>query len=101
MMMMTRFALAGAALALAVAFAASAMASDHQAGRSAGHVERAHPAGFGGTHHIRRSSGGSPAYSGGFIDLGPLGIMAACATYPRGHGYCGPPAGTPIDAWSR
>jgi len=98
-MMMTRLALAGAALALAVAVTASAMASGHRAGRSAGHVERVHAAGFGGTHHIRRS--GSPAYPGGFIDLGPLGIMAACATYPRGHGYCGPPSGTPIDAWSR
>jgi hypothetical protein len=114
-MMMTRFALAGAVLALAIGLTAGAMASDQKSGKSGSHVGRFHSAALGGTHHIRRSSrlagvrdperwhpgGASPNYYGGFIDLGPLGIMAACGAYPRGHGYCGPPSGTPIDAWSR
>jgi hypothetical protein len=114
-MMMTRLTLVGAVLALAVGLMASAMASDQKAGKSSRHVGHFHAAAFDGAHHIRHSSrlagvrgpeswypgSASPGYYGGFIDLGPLGIMAACGAYPRGHGYCGPPAGTPIDAWGR
>ena len=44
--------------------------------------------------------GGSPGYHGGFIDLGPLGITAACGSHPHRYGYCGPGYSTPIDAWS-
>jgi hypothetical protein len=101
---MTRLVLAVTALALAAGIPASAMASHHGAGKSGSHVGRFHTATFARTHHIRRSSGypgvGSPDYRGGFVDLGPLGMTAACGFYPRGHGYCGPRSGTPIDAWS-
>jgi hypothetical protein len=106
--------LAGTVFALAAGVMTSATASDRKAGKSGSHVGRFHPAAIGGTHHIRRSSrlagvhgpeiwypgGGSPGYHGGFIDLGPLGITAACGSYPRRNGYCGPGYGTPIDAWS-
>ena len=44
--------------------------------------------------------GGSPGYHGGFIDLGPLGITAACGSYPHRYGHCGPGYGAPIDARS-
>ena len=114
--MMTRPVLAGMVLALAVAVTAGAMASDQKAGKSGRHVGRFHAAAFAGTHHVRRSSrlagvrgpesryggGGSTGYQGGFVDLGPLGMMAACGAYPpTSAGYCGPRNGAPIDAWSR
>ena len=112
--MMRRLILAGAVLALAAGVTPSAMASDQKADKSGSHIGRFHTAAFGRTHHIRHSSrlagvrgpeswypgGGSPGYHGGFIDLGPLGITAACGFYPLGHGYCGQGYGTPIDAWS-
>jgi hypothetical protein len=113
--MMRRLILAGTVLALAAGVTASAMASDQKADKSGSHLGRFHTAAFGRTHHIRRSSrlagvrgpeswypgGGSPGYHGGFIDLGPLGITAACGFYPHNrYGYCGPRYGTPIDAWS-
>ena len=110
---MTRLILASTALAIGVM--ASAMASDRKAGKSGHHVGRFHAAAVGRTHHVRRSGrfagvrgpeswypgGGSPGYTGGFIDLGPLGMTAACGFYPpTSAGYCGPRNGTPIDAWS-
>jgi hypothetical protein len=98
---MRRLVLVGAVLMLAAIVAASARASDHRAGKRGSHAASA------GTDHVRPSSWfarypgevSPPAY-GGFIDLGPLGFMAACGAYPRGHGYCGPNVSTPIDAWS-
>jgi hypothetical protein len=94
--MMRRLILAGTVLALAAGVTASAMASDQKADKGGSHVGRFHTAAFGRTHHIRHSSrlagvrgpenwypgGGSPGYHGGFIDLGPLGITAACGFYP-------------------
>jgi hypothetical protein len=112
--MMRRLLLAGTVLALAAGVTASAMASDQKADKGGSHVGRFHTAASGKTYHIRRSSrvagvrgpessypgGGSPGYHGGFIDLGPLGITAACGSYPLRYGTCGPGYGTPIDAWS-
>jgi hypothetical protein len=107
---MRRFILAGVSLALAAGAAASAPASEHMTGQ---HVGRFHAATSGGTHHVGRSGrvagvrreigrpdGESPGYHGGFIDLGPLGVTAACGSYRRGYGYCGPSYGAPVDAWS-
>jgi hypothetical protein len=109
-MMTTRLTLAGAVLALAVASTTGAMASDQRSGKGGHHVGHFQ-------HHIRHSSrlagvrgpegpypgGGSPAYNGGFIDLGPLGITAACGSYANRYrsDYCGPRNGAPIDAWGR
>ena len=112
--MMRKLILAGTVLALTAGVTASAMASDQKADKSGSHVGRFHTAAFGRTHHVRRSSrlaevrgpetwypgGGSPGYHGGFIDLGPLGITAACGSYPHRYGHCGPGYGAPIDAWS-
>jgi hypothetical protein len=112
--MMRRLILAGTVLALAVGVTAGAMASDQKAIESGRHAGRFHAAALGKTHHIRRSSrlagvrgpenrypdGGSPGDHGGFIDLGPLGITAACGSYPHRYGSCGQGYGTPIDAWS-
>ena len=111
--MMTRLILAGAVLALAAGVTASAMASDQNAGHNGRHVGRFHAAAVARPHHIRRSSrfagvpgpeagyaGGSPPYQAGFISLGPLGITAACGSYPQRYGSCGPSYGAPIDAWS-
>jgi hypothetical protein len=110
--MMRRLIVAGTVFALAAGMTASAMASDQKADQSGSHVGRVHTAAF--THHIRRSSrlvgvrgpesgypgDGSPGYHGGFIDLGPLGITAACGSYPHGYGHCGSGYGTSISAWS-
>jgi hypothetical protein len=109
-MIMTRLTLVGAVLALAVGMTVSAMASGQKVGKSAHYVGRFQ-------HHIRHSSrlsgvhgpGGSypgvggPAYNGGFIDLGPLGMTAACGSYANRYrsDYCGPRNGAPIDAWGR
>jgi hypothetical protein len=112
--MMRWLILAGTALALAAGVTASAMASDYKTDRNGSHVGRFHTGTSGRTHHVRRGSrlaggrgpeawypgGGSPGYQGGFIDLGPLGITAACGSYPPKYGHCGPAYGTPIDAWS-
>ena len=112
--MMRRLILAGTALVLAAGVSAGAMASDQKADKSGSHVGRSHTAASGRTHHIRHSSrlagvrgpeswypgGASPGYHGGFIDLGPLGITAACGSYPHRYGYCGPGYSTSIGAWS-
>ena len=101
--MVKRLVLAGAALALGVGMTVGAMASDRAARKAGHHVGRFHA---GKTHHVARGpenqapgNGNLPSY-GGFISLGPLGMTAACGSYPRGHGYCGPTNGAPIDAWS-
>jgi hypothetical protein len=108
--MIRRLVLAGTVLALAAGMTTGAMASDRKADKSGSHVGRLHPGAFGSTHHVRHSSrlagvrgpesrypdGSSPGYHGGFIDLGSLGITAACGSYPR----CGSGYGAPISAWS-
>ena len=107
---MTRLMLAGAVLALAVGMTAGAMAADQSSGKGGRHVGHFQ-------HHIRHSGrlagvrgpegsypgGGSPAYNGGFVDLGPLGMTAACGVYANRYrsDYCGPRNGAPIDAWGR
>ncbi|WP_423968376.1 hypothetical protein [Bradyrhizobium sp.] len=111
---MRRLILAGTVLALVAGVTGGAMASDQTTDRSGRHVGRVHAAAFGRAHRIRHPSrlagirrpeswypgGGSPGYPGGFIDLGPLGITAACGAYPHRYGGCGSGYGTPIDAWS-
>ena len=92
--MMRSLVLAGTVLAFAAVVTASAMASNQKAGKSGSHVGRFHTAAFGGTRHARRSSRPESWYTGGFIDLGPLGITAACGRYS----YCGPGYGAPIHA---
>jgi hypothetical protein len=113
-MMMRRLVLVGTVLALAAGLTAGAMASDQKLGKSGSHVGRFHTAAFGRTYDVRRGSrlvgvrgpeswypgGASPGYHGGFIDLGPLGITAACGSYPHRYGYCGQGYGTPVNAWS-
>ncbi len=112
--MMRRLIIAGTVLALAAGVTAGAMASDGKADQGGTHVGRLHTAAFGRTHHIRASrrlaglrgpergypGSGSLGYPGGFIDLGPLGITAACGSAPHRYGSCGPGYGAPIDAWS-
>ena len=110
--MMRRLVLVGTVLAFAAGVTVSAMASDQRAGNSGNHFGRSHASAFGGTHHLRRSSrlagvrgpeswhpgGGSPGYHGGFIDLGPLGVTAACGSTPHRYVSCGPGYGAPIHA---
>ena len=102
--------LAGTAFAFATALTAGAMASAHKAGDGGHRVGRFHAAATSRPNHIRRSSrladvraaeiwdggGASPGYRGGVIDLGPLGMTAACGAYPQKYGYCGPRYGAPI-----
>src|SRR5690242_1343674 len=114
-MMMRTLILAGTVLVLVVGVATGAVASDRKTGKGGSHGGRFHTASSNGTHHIRHDSRlagvrapqgwypgsaypGSTGYQGGFVDLGPLGMTAACGFYPVGHGYCGPGYGTPIDA---
>jgi hypothetical protein len=81
-----------AVLALAVSATSSAMASSHKAGHAARHARN--------FHTVRSAEGwrqGDTSYRGGFIDLGPLGITAACGSYRSQH-YCG--QGYPVSAWS-
>ena len=107
--MITRLTFAGALLALGLALTTGAMASDQKPGKGAHYVGHFQ-------HHIRYGSrfagvrgpegsypaSVSPAYSGGFIDLGPLGMTAACGSYANRYrsDYCGPRNGAPINAWS-
>lgn len=97
-----------AVLTLAASTTTSATASDHKSGRSDHHARSIHASGthgFGPRHRARfagvrgsTSRGQDDAvYRGGFIDLGPLGIMAACGSYRSKH-YCG--QGYSISAWT-
>ncbi len=114
--MMRTVILAGTVLALAGWRSAGAMASDHRAAAGGRHMARFHAAAPGSMHHIDRGKrpagvrgpadgyggGASAGYQGAFIDLGPLGMTAACGSYSRGRpDYCGPRNGAPIDAWGR
>jgi hypothetical protein len=112
--MMRRLVLAGMVLTLVAGSTACAMASDQKAGKSGGHVGRFHIAASAGANDIRRGSrlagvrgpehlypgDESAAYHGGFIDLGPLGMTAACGSYHHSRSACGSTYGAPIDAWS-
>jgi hypothetical protein len=107
--MMTRLMLMGAVLALALGMTAGATASHQKAGKGAhyvGHFQQhiRHGSRFAGVRGLEGSypAGGRPAYNGGFIDLGPLGMTAACGFYANRYrsDYCGPRNGAPIDAWS-
>lgn len=97
-----------AVLMLAASTTTSAMAFDHKSSRSGHHVRSIHASGmhsFGPRHRARfagvRGSTGwgqdEAGYRGGFIDLGPLGIMAACGSYRSKH-YCG--QGYSVSAWT-
>jgi hypothetical protein len=111
--MMRRLILAGTVLALAVGTTTGTIASDQTTGKSSGQVERFHTAAD--RHHVKRNArlaadrdteswypgGGSPRYQGAWIDLGPLGMTAACGANPHRPDYCGPRNGAPIDAWGR
>ncbi|MBV9461798.1 MAG: hypothetical protein JO141_30370 [Bradyrhizobium sp.] len=105
---MTRLILVGA-LALAFGMTAGAMASEQKPGKGAryvGHFQHhiSHGRRVAGVRGPEGSypAGGSSAYNGGFIDLGPLGFTAACGSYANRYrsDYCGPRNGAPIDAWS-
>ncbi len=103
--------LAGAALfalAAGATMTASAMASDHTAGRSGSHAGRVHAGGMHslGARHGRRYAGvrgfesarhggwegGNPNGHAGFVSLGPLGFTAGCGQR-CGQGYS-------VSAWS-
>ena len=110
--MMRRLIVAGTMLVLAAGATSGAMASDRTADQSGRHAGRSHTAASGSAHHLGRGSRlagvrgpesgypGGGSYGGGFIDLGPLGITAACGSYPHRYGYCGPGYSTSIGAWS-
>jgi hypothetical protein len=105
---MRRQILAGAMMtALAAGATTGAMAFDHK-GHGGTHVRGFHA---GGAHSFRaarnsRLAGVNGSESrrqsdwshGDFIDLGPLGITAACGSYSHKHAYCGP--GCSVSAWS-
>ena len=81
-----------AVLVLAIGATTSAMASSHKAGHGARHARN--------YHTVRNAESwrpGDTSYRGGFIDLGPLGITAACGSYRSKH-YCG--QGYSVSAWS-
>jgi hypothetical protein len=92
---------------LAAGATTGAMASGHRAGYGGSHVRGFHVTGMHGVngHRARLArarrpeswrEGGSDV-RGGFIDLGPLGITAACGSYRSKH-YCG--QGYSVSAWS-
>ena len=97
-----------AVVMLAACTTTSAMALSHGAGHGGTHVRSVHA---GATHasHTRRGNRlagvrGSTSwgqdqagYRGGFIDLGPLGMTAACGSYRSKH-YCG--QGYSVAGWS-
>jgi hypothetical protein len=100
--------LATAVLVLAAGVATGARAIEHKASHGGTHVRNLHVAGMHSGHRHRARHAGvhgpeswrenSADVRGGFIDLGPLGITAACGSYRSGHGYCGP--GYSVSAWS-
>jgi hypothetical protein len=77
---------------LAASATANAMASSHKAGHAGRHAKNSHPVRSAESWHQ-----GDTSYRGGFIDLGPLGITAACGSYRSRH-YCG--QGYSVSAWS-
>lgn len=89
--------LAGTLLALAAAVTASATASGPRPAHGRAHTRHFHAAASAGTQDPRGRARGD----GAFIDLGPLGMTAACGANPHRADYCGPRNGAPIDAWGR
>jgi hypothetical protein len=78
-----------------------ATAFDRKAGHGGHHVRGFHAGGThsSGTKRSNRLAGvRGPIDRGGFIDLGPLGITAACGSSRHQHGYCG--SGYSVSAWS-
>jgi len=95
-------------LVLVAGATGSARALEHKASYGSGHGGALHAVGMHrhAAKHINRSAGvrrsanwreEGPNVHGGFIDLGPLGITAACGSYRSKH-YCG--QGYPVSAWS-
>jgi hypothetical protein len=81
-----------AVLTLAVGTTTSAIAFSHKAGHAGRHARN--------YHTVRNAESwrpGDTSYRGGFIDLGPLGITAACGSYRSKH-YCS--QGYSVSAWS-
>ena len=77
-----------AVLVPAIGATTSTMASD----RKSGHGRY--------SHTVRNAESwrqGDTSYRGGFIDLGPLGITAACGSYRSKH-YCG--QGYSVSGWT-
>ena len=94
-------------IALAMSAGTSTMAFGHKASHSGHHVKAHHAGGMYG-HALKRSRlasvrgsycwrEGDTGYRGGFIDLGPLGITAACGSY-RSKRYCG--QGYSVSGWT-
>ncbi len=87
-------------LAFVTGMTTGATALDRKAGHGGHHI-RGFPAGgmhSSGTKPSSRLAGvRGPTDRGGFIDLGPLGITAACGSYRSKH-YCG--QGYSVSAWS-
>jgi len=85
-------------LVLVAGATSSARAFEHTASYGSGHGGAMHTVGMHrhAAKHINRSAGvrkpaswheRGPEVRGGFIDLGPLGITAACGSYRSKH-YC-------------
>jgi hypothetical protein len=99
-------------LAFSAGAMTSAMAFDHKAGHGGHHVGGVHAGGMHGfetrrtsrfsgvrrPESWRQNDGSHGGYQGGYIDLGPLGITAACGSYRYKHGYCGP--GYSVSGWT-
>jgi hypothetical protein len=88
-------------LAFVTGMMTDAMAFDHKGGHGGHHVGGFHAGGThsSGTKRSNRLAGvRGPVDRGGFIDLGPLGIAAACGSYRHQRGYCG--SGYSVSAWS-
>lgn len=92
-----------AVFAVAVGASNTACASDHKARHSRAHASTSHTTMYGELQNHARYAGvrgretGSNV-GGGFIDLGPLGITAACGAYTYRRRTCG--QGYPVSAWS-
>jgi hypothetical protein len=94
-------------IALAIGATTSAMAfDDHKAGHGGRHLKAHHAESTHGTA-ARRSrlartrnpeSRGNTSYRGGFIDLGPLGVTAACGSPSYKGRYCG--QGYSVSGWT-
>ena len=95
-------------LVLVAGATGSARAFEHKASYASGHGGALHTVGM--RRHaaklVNRSAGvrrsairheGDPDVRGGFIDLGPLGITAACGSYRSKH-YCG--QGYSVSGWT-
>ena len=99
-------------LAFSAGVMSSAMALDQKAGRGGHHIKGFRAGGmhssearrntrFSGVRGFeswRQNDRGHGGYHGGFIDLGPLGITAACGSYRYKNGGCG--LGYSVSAWS-